>query len=88
MSIVFVECTSVPDASTPVMEMVYAPAGVPPWPPLLTLLLPPPQATWKTKLANSTQASAASVRIFLFLFLPGPGTTRVATNPISGKQTA
>lgn len=83
---VVTECFKEPDASVPETVIVYAPAGVPLLPPL-PLLLPPPHAAWKTKPAHSTQASTTAV-ILPLLFCPEPKPTRIATNPISGKQSA
>jgi hypothetical protein len=81
-----VECTKEPAAYVPMTLMVYIPAGVPLLPPGLLLL--PPQASWKTKPANSMQASAAVVSFPFLLFRSEPRPTRVATNPISGRQSA
>lgn len=72
-------------ASVPVTVMVYVPAGVPLLP--LLLLLPPPQATWKTMPANNVQASpTASIRPLLLR--PELGPKLVTSSAISGKQTA
>jgi hypothetical protein len=76
-----VECFRDPDV--PVTVIVYVPAGVL----LLVCMLLPPHATWKNKPASSMQASIPAA-IVPFLFWAEPKPTRVATNPISGSQTA
>ena len=82
---VITERTRVPDVSVPVMVMAYVPAGVPGLPPPRPL--PPPQATWKNKAAKSRQASASAVS-FSLPFCFETRSTRVAANPISGRQRA
>jgi hypothetical protein len=57
VSVVGVECIREADASVPVTVVVYVPFGLRPPPGGLLL---PPQAAWKTKPANSMQASAAA----------------------------
>jgi hypothetical protein len=64
---------------------VYVPFGVPPPPPGLLL---PPQAAWKTKPANSMQASVATASLPFLPFRSELSPTRVATNPISGRQSS
>jgi hypothetical protein len=85
VSVVGVVCTKEPVEYVPVTVIVYPSAGVTFLPPLLLL---PPQATWKTKPANSMQASASAVSCPCLLFCSEPKPTRVATNAISGNQTA
>ena len=79
-------CTNEPVEYVPVTVIVYAPCGVPLLPVLIGLLLP--HAIWKTKPANSIPISHTALS-FLFPRLSAePKPTRVATNPISDRQSA
>lgn len=66
VSVVGVVCTNEPVEYVPVTVIVYAPAGVPLLP-VIVVLPPPPQATWKTRPANSmqTKAAVASFRLLV-----------------------
>jgi len=79
------ECCKEPDV--PVTVMVYVPAGVPLVLPPLLLVLPPPQATSKTKPDNNTHASTTR-GIFRFRSCFEPKLPLVTTNPSSDNQTA
>ena len=80
-----VVCTNEPAEYVPVTVIEYAPGGVPLLPVVVML---PPHAIWKNRPANSVLISAAAINLTFLDLRSEPKPMRVATIPISGRQSA